>query len=225
MLIFIEELYYFFQEKIDILLKQPSNVERNNNNNNIPHRKLSHSHEIPGFLSPTHSGRASQRLVSVDSLDDQYRTVDDTPPLILSDPVADLTKLPSYLVGGTGCSGFSTILGNALALLYVARHGLKESELWAILAKLPRPGNEALRQKSHTSVILTEEMKALISVCYHYREEFLKVWKSNDVLHTGRLAKGKLLMGMQRVNKEFTSHDIETLLTILDCHPTQVIFL
>ena len=52
------------------------------------------------------------------------------------DPAEGIETLPLYLRGGTPTDGFGDLLGDALALLYVARHGLKEYELWAILAGL-----------------------------------------------------------------------------------------
>ncbi|KAJ1433336.1 hypothetical protein B484DRAFT_13897 [Ochromonadaceae sp. CCMP2298] len=52
------------------------------------------------------------------------------------DPAEGLTQLPVYLRGGTDTTGFGDILGNALALLYVARQGLREGELWAMLSLL-----------------------------------------------------------------------------------------
>lgn len=176
--------------------------------------------------SPRNSGRAnSQRLFSVDSLDDQYSQTSESPKAlqVTSDPVKDLADLPGYLVGGSEVNGFSTLLGNALALLYVARHGLKESELWSILSSYPHSGNTSLSTNKFMPANLTPELKALIGVCYHYRDEFSRVWKANDILHTGKLTKSKLLVGMQRVNQEFSASDLENLLTILDCHPVQVV--
>ena len=43
--------------------------------------------------------------------------------------------LPVYLLGGMQIHGLGDVLESALALLYVARLGLRESELWAMLAK------------------------------------------------------------------------------------------
>lgn len=52
------------------------------------------------------------------------------------DPTEGFFSLPSYLRGGESVTGFGDLIGNALALLYVARQGLKEEELWKILGKL-----------------------------------------------------------------------------------------
>lgn len=161
-------------------------------------------------------------------MDDQYSQFSDSPRVVQpkSDPVDDLKYLPGYLLGGSDVLGFSNLLGNALSLLFVARHGLKESELWSMLSQFPHPSTRgsSLPSSFASSVVLTEELRALIGVCYHYREELARVWKSNDILHTGRLTKSKLLVGMQRVNNQFTSSDLENLLTVLDCQPEQVCF-
>lgn len=52
------------------------------------------------------------------------------------DPSEGLHLLPVSLRGGVTTVGFEDLLGNALALLYVARHGLREKELWKILSQL-----------------------------------------------------------------------------------------
>jgi hypothetical protein len=165
----------------------------------------------------------------VESLDDQYSQFSESPKAVQpkSDPVDDLKYLPGYLLGGSDVFGFSNLLGNALSLLFVARHGLKESELWSMLSQFPHPSPPGASLSSSpgagaTPVVLTDQLRALIGVCYHYREELSRVWKANDILHIGRLTKGKLLVGMQRVNNQFTSSDLENLLTTLDCQPVQV---
>ena len=48
----------------------------------------------------------------------------------------ELALLPAYLRGGVKVVGLGEILGNALAVLYVSRQGLREHELWKILARL-----------------------------------------------------------------------------------------
>ena len=131
-----------------------------------------------------------------------------------------------YFLGGVEIAGFGRILGHALALLYVARHGLKESELWSILSSMPKLNHDSVVgsdvNKSQCKQPVTDEMRALISVCAHYREKFRSSWQSNDLLHTNRLSPKKLLLGMQNVNSEFTQQDLDLLLTILDCNPREV---
>lgn len=48
----------------------------------------------------------------------------------------DLTTFPVYLKGGQDVLGLKLILGKALSLLYVARHGLHDSELRALVHTL-----------------------------------------------------------------------------------------
>jgi len=53
-----------------------------------------------------------------------------------SDEIDILEDVPVYLKGGKVVVGFGPLLGYALALLYVSRHGLKENELFEMLAKI-----------------------------------------------------------------------------------------
>jgi hypothetical protein len=49
---------------------------------------------------------------------------------------SNVNALPAYFRGGISVvKGLDTLLGNALSLLYVSRHGLKEPEMWALLGK------------------------------------------------------------------------------------------
>jgi hypothetical protein len=169
-------------------------------------------------------------LMHADNFDD--KTSPRLPPE--EDPKLTVNQLPTYFLGGVEIAGFGKILGHALALLYVARHGLKESELWSIIASLPRNHlsniasvDETLTHTQPPSSSkhkqpITDEMRALISVCAHYREKFRATWQSNDLLHTNRLTIKKLLLGMKLVNAEFTEHDLNLLLMILDCPPQRV---
>lgn len=162
-------------------------------------------------------------MLNVDTLED--KVISSHPPE--EDPKISINQLPNYFVGGVEIAGFGQILGHALALLYVARHGLKESELWSIVSSLPRTGpdgsSDSIKSKSRHKHPITDEMRALISVCAHYREKFRSVWQANDLLHTNRLTPKKLLIGMKSVNSEFSQHDIDLLLSILDCQPKKVI--
>lgn len=60
----------------------------------------------------------------------------------ISDPSEGFFSLPIYMRGGTTTSGFGDLLGNALGLLYVARQGLKEHELWKILTHMQKKTKE-----------------------------------------------------------------------------------
>ena len=73
----------------------------------------------------------------------------DTPAILTAS--SGIGLLPVYMRGGVMCNGLGSLLGNALALLFVARHGLKESELWDMLASLrARPPRYVLElQQKH----------------------------------------------------------------------------
>jgi hypothetical protein len=52
------------------------------------------------------------------------------------DDTDNIQAQPVYLRGGSNVKGLDTLLGNALSLLFVSRHGLKEREMWALLGTL-----------------------------------------------------------------------------------------
>ena len=55
---------------------------------------------------------------------------------VLEHVATDDVRLPEYLRGGRRVAGFGPLLGQALSLLYVARHGLRAEELRALLSLL-----------------------------------------------------------------------------------------
>lgn len=61
------------------------------------------------------------------------------------DPSEALHLLPVYMRGGVAIVGFGELLGNALALLYVCRQGLREKELWRMLSRLQFKAEQAKR--------------------------------------------------------------------------------
>lgn len=68
-----------------------------------------------------------------------YQTTD------VIDPSEGVHLLPVYLRGGVTTVGFGELLGNALALLYVSRQGLREKELWKILSLLQYRAEQSKR--------------------------------------------------------------------------------
>lgn len=56
----------------------------------------------------------------------------------------DVQLLPRYFRGGESMEGFGSVLGNALAVLYVARHGLTADELTKLLVKLRESSDRKL---------------------------------------------------------------------------------
>ncbi|CAM9646594.1 unnamed protein product, partial [Sphacelaria rigidula] len=47
-----------------------------------------------------------------------------------------LDEVPLYFLGGAEVEGFGVMVGRAVALLHVVRHGLRAEELWSLLAAL-----------------------------------------------------------------------------------------
>jgi hypothetical protein len=123
-----------------------------------------------------------------------------------------LTELPQYLLGGSSVvKGLGELLGHALALLYVARHGLTLDELWAILASIYNE-NEA----SALEASAVQDNRVLIAVCYGYRGALEDFWRSADAKQSGRLSYKALLQGMKKVNAQFDRSDLNLLLEVAD---------
>jgi hypothetical protein len=86
-------------------------------------------------------------------------------------------EIPVYQAGGTVISGIGELLGNALALLYVARLGLRESELWKILYSLQQRECEARANASKRFTVA----KSIVENAYEIRGEVLDMlrWASH----------------------------------------------
>lgn len=133
----------------------------------------------------------------------------------VADPSEGFFSLPLYMRGGSTTSGFGDILGNALSLLYVARQGLKEQELWKILDYLQvkaKYQNESAKEKrkmlkdkksmmrKHSELILSEQ--ALIEV----------VLRAEDTGRTGYVMKEQLYNSVRK----FVTLDKSDMLTMID---------
>ncbi|RYH32332.1 ATP-binding protein [archaeon] len=83
----------------------------------------------------------------------------------MTDPTEGFFSLPSYLRGGESVTGFGDLIGNALALLYVARQGLKEEELWKILGKLQlrKKQQQKSMQEKREAIASQEELMTKIA--------------------------------------------------------------
>ena len=77
-----------------------------------------------------------------------------------------LGSLPVCLRGGLMSQGLGALLGNALSLLFVARHGLKEAELWAMLATLRARPPEYIEMLQRQRV-QQEKSRAVLQVGRH----------------------------------------------------------
>ena len=153
-----------------------------------------------------------KRLTKI-SLSTAADELNDANQAALIDPRDGLDKLPVYFLGGENTTGFKTMLGNALALLYVARHGLKESELWSMLATIQIEIEQSISVESKA---FNSEAKAITEVCFGYRELFLDMWRAEDNSLTNKLSFGRILKGMQKINSGFTAQHLRTLLISLD---------
>lgn len=130
------------------------------------------------------------------------------------DPSDQLWTLPPYLRGGSNCDGFGTLLGNALALLYVARHGLKESELWAILSILQSKtlnfDNEVYKRNNMNEHLA----RNLLSLCYQTRGHLEDLFRTEDSIKSGKITVGQLHHCLVRVHSTFKKADAMRIIEI-----------
>ena len=134
------------------------------------------------------------------------------------DPSENIDQLPIYLRGGMTVPGLGSLLGNALALLYVSRHGLKEHEIWAILATLSDDlqahgvGNQ--RQKHGNSpptraATATDASKrprteqsaqrTLINIVNEERGAVYDIWRTEDPIYSKMITVNALMKGFKKV--------------------------
>ena len=103
---------------------------------------------------------------------------------------------------------------NLLDRHYARRHGLKESELWSMLATI----QEEERTLGTSSVGDTDgDARALVQVCYGYRGALEDTWRTHDPMQKGVITRSNMLKGMKKVNQEFTNDDLTLLLVRITC--------
>ena len=136
---------------------------------------------------------------------------------------AGIETLPLYFLGGAEVAGLGNILGNALSLLYVARHGLKESEMWGLLTSL-------LNQEKQIDMMRSKEGKfgqgggylgpdngetqAIVQICYTARGMLEDLCRAEDLAHTGQITRGALTTVLHRLHPGLSFTDMIRLLEI-----------
>jgi len=119
----------------------------------------------------------------------------------VDDPYDRFDMLPQYLKGGISTVGFGDLLGNALALLYVSRQGLREGELWKILSQL-----QYKKEQDTTSNFISQEMKdanneIVRQLCANIIESqgsFIDLLKSEDFNVSGYLGFNKVIFCLKK---------------------------
>lgn len=124
-----------------------------------------------------------------------------------------LSSLPVYLRGGLVSQGLGALLGNALSLLFVARHGLKEAELWAMLATLRARPPEYMEMLQRQRV-QQEKSRGVLQVCHAARGDLEDHWRVEDHVRTGMLTLAQLQRGMLKASKALRRGDLLRLLEI-----------
>ncbi len=124
-----------------------------------------------------------------------------------------IEHLPQYMLGGNEVQGFHQVLGDALALLYVARHGLTENELWSILSSV----NEEKVNASNVRTV-DDDVRILVSVCHGYRGQLEDMFRTHDSHKLGFLKRTPMLACFRKVNPQFDRSDLQLLLTTTGTH-------
>lgn len=148
----------------------------------VSRRSLRKSINNKGKRSSTTSafaGRGELHREDSDDEDDTVKAAKYNPPV---DPTQGLYLLPSYLRGGANVRGFDSILGDALSLLFVARHGLKEAELWVMLASLRRQRRSHPKTSPRDNESEVLELKNVIRECCVNKGRLFDLCRSYDPL-------------------------------------------
>ena len=114
--------------------------------------------------------------------------------------------VPLSYRGGEHVHGTGTLLGYALALLYVARHGLKEHELWAMLFDL-REDDEAAKKRG---ISAQDEAEAeFLGLVMSNRPQLMTIFRGMDLNHDGTLSMHEFRRGLRHLNVGMHDMQIE----------------
>jgi hypothetical protein len=134
-----------------------------------------------------------------------------------ADPSEGFFSLPLYMRGGSSSSGFGDNLGNALSLLYVARQGLKEQELWKILDYLQVKAKHQ-REFSKEKRQMLREKKAMMR---RNAQKILEdqaliegVFRSEDIGRSGYLPRDILYSSLGKF-VEVDRSDLDTMIDLI----------
>eukprot|EP01038_Epipyxis_sp_PR26KG_P006095 gene6095-8399_t len=117
--------------------------------------------------------------------------------------LANLDQLPDYFLNGSSNVGFGELLGNALSLLYVARHGLRESELYKILSMLQmkRENSSTSKNISKEARLLNNEIiRNLANIIIKKQLVMADVLKSEDINKTNYIGVGRIVSVCRKIS-------------------------
>jgi len=131
------------------------------------------------------------------------------------EPKGDVNKTesaPVYLRGGCDVDGLGPLLGYALALLFVSRHGLHERELWALLERVRK--NEKWLEET-LGTILPIELKIFRSLAVN-KKRLIDVFRSFDTDGSGTLSHEEIYRGMEQLDVGVNHSDVTDLIKVVD---------
>jgi hypothetical protein len=172
---------------------------------------MSHSHSaLPTFASERAriNKEAEERRISL-----AVGSGDLPPPAAPKGEAVDpLANVPVYLKGGAQVSGLGPLLGNALALLYVSRHGLRESELFELLVRIKGQDDYT---KSTKGTEVEAEMMIMKAMSKH-KLRLIDAFRDLDRDGNGVVSHQEFREGIGRLHVDITEGQIDMLLKSMD---------
>ena len=138
-----------------------------------------------------------------------------------TNPSDDLARLPLYMRGGRHAVGLAEYLGNSLALLYVARHGLKLEELWQLLSEL----SLSSKQRSAGGLGLGDTKDPsydLLMLCYEARGFLEDSFRVQDIFQSGKISLHQMQVAMMKAHNSLRKSDALRLLEIIEIFDTSI---
>eukprot|EP00804_Cyclotella_cryptica_P010642 CCRYP_005465-RA/>CCRYP_005465-RA protein AED:0.33 eAED:-0.26 QI:227/0.33/0.28/0.57/1/1/7/0/2002 len=115
---------------------------------------------------------------------------------------------PSLTLDTNTTTTFGSLIGHALSLLFVARHGLHENELLDLLAR----ARDHFRWMNQTKgTIIPVKLKLLKSIL-HEKRRLIDIFCAFDTDGNGTVSHEEFFKGMQRLDLKGVTHDEVTLL-------------
>ena len=109
-------------------------------------------------------------------------------------------------------SRFGSLLGHSLSLLFVARHGLHENELFDLLGRVQEQSSWNNKTKGTVVPVKIKILKMLMQK----KERLIDVFRSFDTDGNGTLSHDEFYKGMQRLEINATHEEVAQLIREVD---------
>lgn len=132
-----------------------------------------------------------------------------------ADPSEGFFSLPIYIRGGAHAPGFGDLLANALSLLYVARQGLKEEELWKMLSYLQMKAkreNKGSVEKRNLLESRRRIVRKFAQAILEKRATLDGILRADDINKTGYISIDVMYSSLKRTIPELHKEEFAHLL-------------